>query len=236
MKTTSYFFLILGGLFAILSCQNDGTSSEDRPSAVQLIEKSEEHALTETGIDAIPETNAIYIEWQLHEDSEVNKYEVYRRSELQSTFVLINTVEEPFYSDSGVELNVRYYYYILAMNYDHEKSVPSDTVDYKLLEKPSRLSPAGGTAGKNPTFEWEDINQANDYIVRVKRSDNNQNVWLTVVRANFGSDYQQTVFNSDGTASIGSLSTGVTYQWRVDVIGPEDRCGSESVWAMFTVE
>lgn len=241
MERRYSFFLILGGLFAILSCQNNSVTSEDEPSPVRFVTKSSENQWVEQGIDAIPEANAIFIEWLLPDDPEINKYEIYRGNNEEDDFILINTVEDTFYiddigQDENVELNDRCFYYVLAVNYDGARSVSSDTIDYKLMEKPARLLPNGTIHEKIPTFEWEDMNQANDYIIRVKQADNDQPIWLAMVQANFGSDRQQVFFNNDGSACVTELDEGTVYQWRVDVIGPESNCGSESKWNSFIIQ
>ncbi len=236
MAIKYYFLLIFGGLFTILSCQNDTVSSGKRPGIVQFVAKSDEAAADETGIDAIAEDDAIYLEWRQQEDSEIAKFEVYRAAEDEEAFQLIDTVEDTFYVDDALEINIRYYYYVLAVNYDQAKSASSDTIDYKLLEKPSRLSPNGSVQSRTPLFQWVDETQANDYIMRLMRSDNEVIIWSTIVPANFGSSFQQVQFDSDGTAADHELTAGVAYQWRIDIMGPENNCGAESAWTSFQIQ
>lgn len=239
MNLTRYFPLILLGLFAILSCQNNSTGSGKSPQTVQFVSKSAEEDDNEQGIDAIPEGDAIYFSWHKLVDNEIDKYEIYRQTDPERDFYLIDTVQDTFYIDNldyATELNQRMYYFILSVNFDLKKSESSDTISYKLLEKPTPLMPSGIINSNTPLFQWNDINQANDYIIRVKRSDTDHIIWNSTIQANFGSTHQQIGYNSDGMADVNALSTEIPYEWRVDVIGPESNCGSESAWTSFQIQ
>ncbi|MBN1780649.1 hypothetical protein JW948_05945 [bacterium] len=230
------FFLLLGMAFAILSCQNTGPESAPKPATVQFVPKSEENDLLERGIDAIPEDNGIYLEWFGSDQSEIDTYSVYRKGEEGSDFYLIDTVEDTFYIDRNVEIGKRFFYYIIAMNFDQQKSAPSDTISYKLLEKPIRLTPNGSIASNQVTFQWEDRNQPHEYLIRVQRSDTDETIWAATIEAIYGTEHQQTLFNSDQAAVTDALLSHVPYQWRIDVLGPEFNCGSESSWTSFEIE
>jgi len=237
MKRPCSFFLILGGLFAILSCQNSGISSDEELSPVHFVAKSAENAWAEKGIDAVSEADAIYIEWLTLEDSEIRKYEIYRKHEEDEDFMFVNSVEDTFYIDHDVELNKKYFYYVLAENFDGMKSASSDTVHYQLLEKPSRLFPYGTVSETQTVFQWVDVSKPQYYIIRVKQAENDQSIWLAgEILPNYESDQQQVLFNNNGSAEVNELSLGITYQWRVDVVGPGSNCGSESTWTSFIIQ
>lgn len=239
MNLTHYFPLILGGLFTILSCQSSTTGSGRAPLPVQFVPKTSEEAVVEQGIDAIPEGDAIYFAWYKQDPNEIEKYEIYRQTEPEDEFYLTDTVQDTFYVDNLdplTELNERMYYFVLSVNYDSKKSTDSDTINYKLLEKPTPLMPSGSIENDKPLFQWNDITQANDYIIWVKRSDTDQIIWHSKIQANLGSEHQQIGFNSDGTAIVDKLTDGIPYEWRVDVIGPETNCGSESAWTLFQIQ
>lgn len=228
--------MIFGGLFTILSCQNTTGNSKERPESVRFVPKSLEEAHEEQGIDAIPEDVAVFMEWFEPEDTEIHKFEVFRQTEPEEDFYLIDTVEDTFYIDYTIDEDLRYYYYVLSVNYDDRRSVPDDTVDYKILEKPARLSPNGWSQTARPVFQWEDNTQANYYIIRLIQADNDQLIWKAVVQANLGSQIQTINYNSDGSAAAANLDKESFYQWRVDVIGPETNCGSESPWVSFQIQ
>jgi hypothetical protein len=236
MMKSRYFSLILGCLFTILSCQNTIDNNKDRPDPVKFIDKSEEYEIPEKGIDAIPEEVAIFIEWFRPDNSEIEKYQIYRQTDPLDDFYLIDTIQDTFYIDIITDIVPRYYYYVIAVNYDNIRSESSDTLNYKLLEKPTPLAPSGFSDSVTPEFRWEDHTRANDYIIRVIRSDDEAVMWNATIPANLGNTIQNNVYNSDLSANIAELERGVGYQWRVDVIGPEDFCGSESVWTSFQIQ
>jgi fibronectin type 3 domain-containing protein len=238
MMKSRYFSLIFGCLFTILSCQNTIDNNKDRPDTVKFVEKSEEYEIPEKGIDAIPEEIAIFIEWFRHDNSEIEKYQIYRQTDPLDDFYLIDTIQDTFYIDIITDIIPRYYYYVIAVNYDNIKSESSDTLSYQLLEKPTPLAPSGLSQSVSPDFQWEDHTQpqANYYILRVIRSDDGAVIWNATVQANLGFAIQNNPYNSDQSASISELKRGIGYQWRVDVIGSEDFCGSESVWTSFQIQ
>ena len=233
-----YFSLIFGCLFTILSCQNAIDNNKDRPEIVKFVDKSPEYEIPEKGIDAIPEEIAIFFEWFRTDNSEIEKYRIYRQTDPDDDFYLIDTIQDTFYIDIITDIFPRYYYYVIAVNYDNVQSESSDTLNYKLLEKPRPLSPSGFSESVTPEFRWEDHTQpqANDYIIRVIRSVDETVMWNAVVPANLGSAIQTINYNSDQSASIPELEPGIGYQWRVDVIGPENLCGSESAWTSFQIQ
>jgi hypothetical protein len=208
---------------------------------VHIIDGVSDTSSVEKGIDTVPEGNTIRIEWESSSDENVDVYEIYRNSETEKgkfdkkKFDIIAPVSVPdtFYEDQNLLLNVGYYYYILAVTDYGSRSEPSDTLNYKLIEKPINLRPDGSVSDTKPEFSWTDPNNAHYYVIRIMEND--KMVWLSQLQSDY-SERQTIRFNEDHLAAYDSLAKGVTYNWRVDVIGSESHSGSESQWKSIVVE
>jgi hypothetical protein len=238
MRARLCLFLLLTLIFINFNCKNKETPAKEKPKPVELIPGSPDTSRIETGIDAIPDGDKIHLEWNSKSDETTLIYEVYRGSVKDGTFSKVASVSVPtrFYDDPERSVNVRYYYYVLAVSDEGVKSEPSDTLSYKLINKPEGLMPGGNSSAVIPTFRWRDVNHANDYIIRIQESGSEAFVWFSKFMAQFGSDEQSILFNADHTAVSDSLTRGKNYQWRIDIIGNEKACGSESQWISITIQ
>ena len=126
-----------------------------------------------------------------------------------------------------------YYYYILAVSDEDVRSDPSDTLDYKVLEKADQLHLKDGKVPR-PLFQWKDPHDwpAPYYIIRLMDVVADDFIWITRVDPQFA-DFQEVQYNVDGSATMDSLETGGTYDWRIDIAGSQNNCGSESQWVRF---
>lgn len=232
------FFLLFGLIFTIFNCTKRATTGGIKPSPVVLIPGTADTCFAEKGLDAVPERDAIRIEWIPSAEDEVTGYELYRSSKKEGLYSLIArlVVSDSFFVDAGVSLYQRYYYYMEAVTDEGLKSDPSDTLDYKLIKKAIGLEPSG-VADSKPLFSWEnpDPYAAPCYIIRLVEVASGEYIWLHVVPSNY-SERENVVFNIDGSAVLDSLVRGADYQWRVDIRGPENNCGSESNWVTFRVQ
>lgn len=240
MRTPAVFFLLLVLIFFNFNCKNSSGPSRVRPAAVRLIPGVDDTCRVEAGMDAVPEGNAIRIEWTDNDDERTEGYEVNRSVSSQGPFSTIVTIQDPgqrFYEDMVPSIDPRYYYTVNAIDGEGGRSNPSDTLSYRLILKAQDLQPSE-SCGEIPEFQWRDENSphANDYIVRVRDKTIGHPVWIGSVQARYGEEYQSTIYNADGTASVDRLISGRTYEWRVDIIGNESRCGSESPWVSVTIQ
>ena len=91
-------------------------NSGREPAKVTLISSSTDTSKVEEGIDAIPESDAIRIEWQPSIDDLVTGYSLYRSSD-QEDFekIALISIPDSTYEDLAVEIYERYYYYIRAV-------------------------------------------------------------------------------------------------------------------------
>jgi len=240
MRHPAVFFLLFVLIFINFNCKNSAGPSRIRPSAVRLIPGVDDTCRVERGMDAVPEGNAIRIEWTDNGDERTEGYEVNRSVSTQGPFSKIMTIQDPgqrYTEDTVPSIDSRYYYTVNAIDGEGGRSNPSDTLSYRLIRKAQDLQPSE-TCGDIPEFRWRDDNSphANAYIVRVRDKTTGGIVWIGTVQARYGEDYQSAPYNTDGTASVNRLIIGRAYEWRVDIIGNESRCGSESPWVSVTIQ
>lgn len=237
MNRSICFCLLFGSIFAIFNCfcvdQLDMT-----PRAVVMLASVDDTCRVEEGIDAIPESDAIRIEWVPSQEVYVASYEVFRSTDPREGFRSIGSVtaDEENYVDAGVTLNRRYFYYVVAVSDEGLRSEPSDTLSYLLMHKPTGLDPAGVTAADTPDFSWRDPNQAAAFVVRLVDEATEAIVWIRWVWSSYSGDREGVRFNDDGSATVQALRRDTDYRWRVDIVGPEVASGAESGWVGLRME
>ncbi len=232
-------------IFINFNCKNSSGPSRVRPVSVRLIPGVDDNSRVEAGMDAVPEGNTIRIEWTDNHDERTEGYEVNRSVSPQGPFSKIVTIQDPgqrYHEDTVPSVNPggnypRYYYMVFAIDGEGGRSDPSDTLSYRLIWKAQDLQPSE-SCGDIPEFRWRDDNDphANEYIVRVRDKTTGDMVWIGSVQARYGDVYQSAVYNTDSTASVSRLQSNRSYEWRVDIIGNESRCGSESPWVSVTIQ
>ena len=188
-------------------------------------------AENEAGLDAVPEKDAIQVQWGPYPMSDATIV-VHRLKEGEKDFVVVARVpsRDSLYLDESVAIGVRYWYFLRAVAGSGEKSGPSDTLSYKLLEKPFALTES---ASRRPVFRWQAREVPVAYVLKLFDALSDKKVWFAVVPPNYGSFAEEVRFNFDGTAAVDSLVPGHTYRWRVDIIAPELNAGAESEWRTF---
>ena len=240
-------------LLLFISCgENSEENDVSAPEAPEMIVKSVEFAQIETGVDAVPEGDWIYFEWEPNDEEDLEGYEIWRMGEDDSlqVFELIEILSltqmanasQPEYTDrmaivapdpnSGDARG--YYYYVTAYDGSGNISSPSDTVYYKLLRKPLSVS----IDSDLETVRWSypyNLEQDVKFIIRVVRQSTGQHVWL--VQYSVGQDPYEVSFNFDGSALL--MGPG-DYYLRVDVtpsiIIGNKYSGAESQIHEFTIQ
>ncbi len=255
-------FWLLIFLIFFTSCEKGTNKKAEPPMPVQLVLRppGADTLNSEPGIDAVPtpegEMNQIQIQWYRHPQiKSLEKFNIYRSDEPlgDKNYQLIGTVQannagQPdtiYFDTQDLQLNVRYYYYVTAVNKDLVESESSDTVSYKLLEKPVKLSlNANANVISEPTmnFEWWMMsgNTPDQYILRIERfysKDVHILAYITYVNTEYGAQSQS--FRIEGDSLKWIFPDG-KYRWRVDCVGREDVVhqyfeGSESNWKPFNV-
>ncbi len=234
LATKFIFLLIFSVIFLTFHCKpKNSNQAVQNPQPPVMVPKSSETAGKEKGIDAVPEADAIFVEWFSTKDETVRHWKLFRRDSQQGFELIITlTAVDTSYLDENVETGKRYFYFLTAVNAAGLESLPSDTVSYKLLPKPVNL---GNILTVRPDFEWHFIGVPPVlYVLRLFQNPSKRLIWLSQVTPNYGAT-EHVRFNWDGKAIEDSLQRGISYYWRVDEIGAELNCGSESNWKIFTI-
>ena len=235
-------------------CGEDLTPTDSTPpTRPAIIPRSDESVFLEEGIDAesgnTDQDYWIRIEWEWNTESDLFGYYVYRMDERDSLnqFVRIvdlrigvNLLRElhpiPFYSDQDPTLvpdlitgeSHGFYYYIRAYDTSDNSSAPSDTVYYRLMQKPTALMISGNVATNfNLVWSYYSQEQWNYFFIRVYQTITPQTrVWS--YRANLLGTPFSVPFNVDSTASSDYFRPGTdslvagNYTWVVDVVNDFD--------------
>lgn len=238
MKLWPSFSLLFGLIFAILTCSENLTSVSSKPDKVTIITGTADTTIVERGIDAIPEDDAIFIQWYPLEDQNLKHYEIWRYNDAveEHENIAVVSIDDSTYIDQTVAFYVKYFYYVIAVNEDNKKGESSDTLSYTLLKKAIHLNPQGEIPEEAPQFSWEDPNGSAEYILRVYDPVNDECVWLTNIASSY-SDREAIVYNLDNSAKYEKLEKGKEYYWRIDVVGSDTYCGagSESAWSVIHI-
>ncbi len=238
MNRTLSFFLLFGFIFAILTCSENLTSVDLIPDKVVLIAGTSDTTVVEQGMDAIPEENAILIQWHSLDDQTIKSYEVWRSTDqlLDYENIAEVTISDSSYIDKSVQFYKKYFYYVVAVNEDNKKGESSDTLSYILLKKAIHLNPQGEISEQSPKFSWEDPNGASEYIIRVFDPLSNDCIWLEKISSTY-SNREEVQYNFNNTAKLETLKSGNEYYWRIDVVGSDtySGAGSESNWTVIRI-
>lgn len=231
MKNYPVLMFLFFMIFCIIQC-NNGTEPEPiRPDPPEIIPKSSDEAATESGIDAIPDGVGIFLHWSLPKNNLIKWIKIYRKSANDKNFLFLTSESsiDTFFVDYEVYHGLLYSYYLIAVNRDRVESLPSDTVYYRLYPKPNNLNQDDGP---KPVFSWHysDIPPVG-YLLRLENYDSSELVWLSTV-GRFYESIVSVTYDWDGNAVLDSLSTGVRFRWRVDVLGSDLFSGSESNWKL----
>jgi hypothetical protein len=236
MKKVIVILPLLGFLFFFSnSCQED--PQPEPPGRVIIIPKSDEFAQEEHGIDAVPESDGIFLEWRPNQEKNLTGYIIYRSDFFNKNYLEVGRVGEVYqqidttFIDESVDLNKTYYYFVRAIDDLDQVGDPSDTVDYKLLEKPQLLSPTG-VLDSLPDFRWNYLDPIppNEFVFRLQKKIN-QNVfeYIGVTVRTISYSFPET-WNLKDLGITENLSKG-EYLWRIDPFGINQ--GSESAWTRF---
>ena len=239
MEKTVYkyiFLLIFTSIFITLNCTENLDESKDLPQTPTLFGPPADMEEVERGIDAIPNYNGIQLDWHTEDSEDIAHYVIYRRTTDESQYQVLTTVhsQDTTYIDlNNIEVGKRYYYYIIAVDYEDRESAASDTVNYMLISKAFHLY---NSLTSYPTFRWEVSEYPAQYVIKLFDAHTNEKVWFSLVPSDYTNQDEQVEYNSDGTALIDSLVQGQSYKWRVDIVGTASNSGSESNWKQFIVE
>jgi hypothetical protein len=243
MKTsTIILFLII--LFAFLCCSYDEPEKPDAipPSKVHLIKHKSDNIDSlalytdidlNNGIDAEqsgnPDYNWMKIQWgdELKKDPDIHHIDIYRYNNEDTTKVMVDGIiyqpDSTQFVDTfeSVETIIQQTWFYFIIPYDEAGNFTvSDTVSYRLIEKPGLEFPPDGSTfsvGDSVGFFWSGL----DYLYRILFFDESHCL-------QFAKDLEQITQEGQCTLSeIGfSPISGITYIWRIDAFGMGG--GSES--------
>jgi hypothetical protein len=247
-KRILFCLLIPAGLF--VACDKTGEPIVPRPERVQMVYHSfaDDTLANEIGIDAVPETDGIYLAWYSLKDHNIRQYNIYRRREDESFFRHIKSIyldqvgagRDTVYTDTdadrGLTTNKYYNYYVTATNTQDEEGGALDTLKYMLLDKAETRLPDGQTyvlsVDSLPVLNWDFVEIPDLYILRIENSFG-QIHYIGIFHSNYDNNAQKNDLNK--ITDLPPFSAG-TYLWRIDCVGPDwDNSGSESNWKTFSI-
>ena len=249
----SILYIFIMPVFLMIFVYRCGESIEDPdpPARPLWVEKSAPTDTIESGIRPYNDGNGILLEWHPNLEEDISGYKLYRTGEdIENKFALIADINafkisgaDTFFIDDSVNLNIDYFYYLKAYDQAGNKSEPSDTIRYCLIEKAEPSKPSGTINDIHPLFEWYYFaRDAYEYVIRVEIFSPREVIWISRIRRSNYTDFSQKIFyNSDGSAVLNSLESGVTYQWCIKSISLVDNrnfdiAGSISNWGYFIIE
>jgi len=249
-KTTlNYLVIIFLFISIIISCDNSTDNINPIPGKVQLVTKSSENDVVERGIDAtaLPgqTRNAIIIEWNSVEDNDFKEYRVYKslNDTLNDKFPFLASVRTPsdnpdtFYVDDNVlDDGGRYYYYVTAVDEEDQQGLRSEIENYRLSEMASLNSPSQTDTSFSGEFNWDFPSIVPDsFIFRLIKGDPEAPIQSWTFPHTVGNNYSSNQTWKTIDLGLPAFQQGNIYHWRIDIIGTENRHGSESNWLRFFV-
>lgn len=230
MKLRNMVLVVL--TVAGISCEENGTSPEPELARPRFVSAAPDSAELEAGIDAVPEEEAIFLQWR--RETSLAGFELNRRREGERDFVRLTalTAADSSYLDR-TPAGVRCFYYLRGVDDGGRYSAPSDTADYLLLPKATALMI---TAGDTMRFSWAMTGmRPSAYLIRLEAEESGTVVWICSVEPNFTTTRESARWNQNRRARQECLSRGVKYRWRIDCVGASPHSGSESAWQRFTL-
>lgn len=240
IRLSRLIYILLSAVLVLWNCDDSTSSDNPVPGRVILVAKSAEDDSVETGIDAeyvrAAGKNGIFLQWYEVDDNDLAAYRIYRSAVDTSTaFMLVAQVGksmgkiDTFYIDSSVEVGIRYYYRVSAMDEEGQEGPRSRAANYKLYEMCSLDAPPPFDG----TFQWRwPTIQPNSFVFRLRRT---SGILSDILIETFLNNYSQNQEWSLEDLELGTLAPG-EYQWRIDIIGTEPNHGSETDWLSFVVQ
>lgn len=248
-----YLLMILS--FSALGATIEGCISKGTPiiavGTPRFVPQSQPDSVQEAGIRQDPNTGGMFLQW--YSVIGATSYQLFRSDTTNAhgspiAFFLVGStshssvVSDTSFTDVSVTTGVEYYYYVVAYASDLTASAHSDTVNYKLLNRPTigHPGPNSSVVEAGLYFSWQDYTGGGYTVIRVEDISQvpARILWVTK-RFQIFQAAPSVSFNFDSTATS-RLISGHSYQWRVerfDIDGtgrPYEGCTSR--WGAFTVK
>jgi hypothetical protein len=218
---------------AFLGCEKEINKPDTLVDPPQLVSSPAEMDVSEAGIDAIPEADAIQIQWELNAD--LKGYKLYRRVQNEDEYSVIRLFNEKdslYFDSQNITYNTRYFYCLEGKDKNNNWTEPSDTLDYMLVVKAFNLYQ---TTGEKMTFHWQFHDFSPEmYYLKLYDDATDDLIWMSGIQPSYTTLEEQAEYNWDGHALKQVLEKNRSYRWRIDVKGPDRNSGSESNWQRFT--
>ncbi|MFZ0391175.1 MAG: hypothetical protein WAN36_12020 [Calditrichia bacterium] len=239
-KRVNGSLLIILILLLVWGCE-DETNKADPPGKVQLIAKTAEDAVQEHGIDAVPEFDAILLEWRPNSGADLSGYKIYRSRSSGQNYVSVAEINKQFgapdttWLDKNVQVENTYYYYVRAFDTFDQYGEPSDTVNYTLVEKPVALYPINDIVTDSlPEIRWDNA-QTNDFIFRLQKEVAQDTLAYRII------SQRSIKYNFPEVWTLAELGISVPlepgrYFWRIDAVQVGVPKGAESNWVSFRIQ
>lgn len=156
----------------------------------------------------------ILLDWNDNTEADFEFYRVYRAEEANFSDVVLRTaVAEPRFVDEEVEIGVRYFYRIAAVDRGGKESVPSESVSDAALAVTVLTEPLQGElTSPTPTFHWQAVPEALTYQVIVTTSPTSGEISAMPLTSDTSAVFQGRSLDSDVTVT---LESGEIYYWKV---------------------
>lgn len=230
LKVAFTILLLCAGLQ--FGCVSEKIATDlEPPPIVQITPRSDDTALVEQGIDAVPEGHWIFLSWLASPAEDLAGYRIYRKAEDSLNVELIVELAENItqYEDHDpvlapnqtTGLSQSFSYWVTAFDESGNESALSEEATYKLLIKPMLFPPAN--QGGNVKLSWSNVDPGGSfsyYILRLFEWNSGQWVpfWAWKYQLPSPLEFLYT----------GQLNNGGTYRFQVDISGTTPLEGSEA--------
>ncbi len=129
--------------------------------------------------------------WTANTDGYLGGYDIYRdtSSAFQPDTVTFKNLAatlkiNSFKDTTNIMVDEEYYYKVIAFDFAHVRSVPSQTASDMVLEKPALTSPPDGSTfnySSNIVFSFEQVKDATGYIFYVSSSANGGDIYTSTI-------------------------------------------------------
>jgi len=232
----------------VINCGFDVEDSTS-PSAPIWVQKSLPGDWPERGIDA-HESGGIYLEWEPNSEGNIAAYlifraELFEKNDSLGEYELLANIETESitayeYLDQSIQISIRYFYKLKAIDSSNNESDFSDSVTYMLFPSVllNTMNPNNITTALNydRTLSWSDYShtyiELEDYCVTLLTQKGDFITRLIIQPSNYVGGREEWNIPSNI-----ELESGVIYQWRIDLganySNGVELTGSESSWAKF---
>ncbi len=133
------------------------------------------------------------ISWTPPDIGDLLRYKIYRSNDsdfVANSSTLIDSTNIATYFDPLLQLNVKYYYKVIAVDKGFKESLSSKVSGDLILFSPQLVSPANQTLFTDPKiFDWDSVANAVSYVVYLGRGPFSDIVWTSEKTSNTETQY-----------------------------------------------